>query len=274
MSHLFPIMRSAFVPCQDSESDEGKTPGGGGGGSGGSGGGAGGAFPDPNDLDQDADAAAAAAAASSFGQGLGLESEEVDFPPRRLLGPASDSTAQPTFSASARAGGAADGGGGGGSDGWQEVHPLVARRGLDFLWYLCKNSFRVTHDVLTVGPAGGDGGDGGDGGPGAKGKGKGRKGGGSSGKGKSKLVEAMDVAGEGVGFWRAGVFGVRGVAVGRRFFFVVRTGEIAFCRPCSFGWWMAGQMSILRWICGFVKSFAGASIGFVLSHVKNYGELL
>lgn len=113
---------------------------------------------------------------------MGLESEEVDFPPRRLLGPASDSTAQPTFAAARK------GGEGGDDDGWQEVHPLVARRGLDFLWYLCKNSFRVTYDVLTVGPAGGSGD--------AVAKGKGRREGGSA-KGKGKLIEAMDVAGGG-----------------------------------------------------------------------------
>lgn len=150
--------------------------------------------------------------------GLGLWSEEDDFPPRRLLGPASDSTAQPTFAAAAtsRRGG---GVGRGGEDGWQEIHPVVARRGLDFLWYLCKASFRVTHDMLTVGPAGGEGELGAPGGSGGgkggamvvgvgspvaeakgssgKGKGKGRRGG--AGKGKGKLVEAMDVAGVCVG---------------------------------------------------------------------------
>lgn len=94
---------------------------------------------------------------------------------------------------------------------WQEIHPLVARRGLDFLLYLCKTSFKVTYDMLTVGPAGGDddlarggvlegawgaglgAGAGGAKGSSGKGKGKGRKG--SSGKAKGKMVEAMDVAG-------------------------------------------------------------------------------
>lgn len=124
-----------------------------------------------------------------------------EFPPRRLLGPASDSTVQPMF-ATARSGSGA-------GDGEITVHPMVARRGLDFLWYLCKTSSRVTYDMLTVGPAGGDddssiraGGTawGAAGlvssvaepkGP-SKGKGKGKRG---SGRGKGKQAEAMTVAG-------------------------------------------------------------------------------
>ena len=112
------------------------------------------------------------------------------------------------FAAAARGGGGGGGGDWGGGSGedeeWQEIHPVVARRGLDFLWYLCKTSFRVTYDMLTVGPAeGGDdlalapgGGvvEGGARGSSGKGKGKGRRGG--SGKAKGKAVEAMDVAGE------------------------------------------------------------------------------
>lgn len=171
---------------QDSDSDDGKTPGGGGGGD------------TPHDGDADL---------STFGP----LSEEDDFPPRRLLGPASDSTAQPTFAAAAGTirGGNGEDGRQEGED-WQEVHPVVARRGLDFLWYLCKTSLRVTYDMLTVGPAGEEddtaGGSGGVIVQGAragsssapseakgKGKGKGRRG--RPGKGKGKLVEAMDVAG-------------------------------------------------------------------------------
>lgn len=143
--------------------------------------------------------------------------DEDEFPPRRLLGPASDSTAQPTFTAAA-------GPGGRGGDDTFVVHPIVARRGLDFLWYLCKTSSRVTYDILTAGPAGGDdsdsaetsdagrrvgaGGGGnatgiggnvlGVGGPvaeakGIESKGKAKKVG--SPKGKGKQSEAMDVAG-------------------------------------------------------------------------------
>lgn len=158
-----------------------------------------------------------------------------DFPPRRLLGPASDSTAQPMFApaaatamgsaaVAARRGVGSDVGVSGEGGGERErpivvVHPVVARRGLDFLWYLCKTSSRVTYDMLTVGPAGGDDGSGGGGAAGngesgrggnealsvlsspvaeskGKGKGKGRRGGGGSSKSKGKQQsEAMDVTG-------------------------------------------------------------------------------
>lgn len=222
---------------QDSESDESKAPGGGSGSGGGSGGGGGGGDPS---LDPDPDANSAL--------GLGLESEEVDFPPTRLLGPASDSTAQPTFAGSGSGSGAKrrEEGGDGGEEGWREIHPVVARRGLDFLWYLCKTSFRVTYDMLTVGPA--DGGGGELSSPGG-GKGKERGGGGGrvgggSGKGKGKLIEAMDVAG-GTCSWVTGVGllvakgGGRGLLywfrvwsiVKRYFLFLCRTNDISYHTP-------------------------------------------
>lgn len=178
---------------QDSESDDGKTPGGAGASGGGSGGGSGNA---PNDGDLDAVGT----------DGRWWLEDGTQFPPRRLLGPASDSTVQPTFAAAARRG--EEGGGSSvGGNYWQDIHPMVARRGLDFLWYLCKTSFRVTYDMLTVSPAGrGDGvlaasPQGGKRGAAreskgysGKGKGKGRAAG-SSGKGQgNNITEAMDVA--------------------------------------------------------------------------------
>lgn len=190
--------------CQESDSDDGNKPAGSGAADGRGDGGAPFNSNDNNDLGL-AD--------------LGLWSEGEEFPPRRLLGPASDSTAQPTFAAAARSGGGA------GGDELHHVHPVVARRGLDFLWYLCKTSFRVTYDMLTVGPAGGDDALGGLSASGAegvaalrspvaeakgssgKGKGKGRRGGALSGsKGKGKVVEAMDVAG---GCWSMQHVGLR-----------------------------------------------------------------
>lgn len=108
---------------------------------------------------------------------------------------------------------ATDSGGGGGGRGTEDtmvVHPVVARRGLDFLWYLCKTSSRVTYDMLTAGPVGGDGDGSGDvdGGVGAsgaresgaaepkgsgKGKGKGRRI--ATGKGKGKQTESTALPG-------------------------------------------------------------------------------
>lgn len=88
--------------------------------------------------------------------GLGLGSEDEDFPPRWLLGPAFDSTAQPTFaSASASSVRRQDGGNWGmNRDVYEEIHPVVARRGREFLHFLCKTSLRVRYDMLTTGPAG------------------------------------------------------------------------------------------------------------------------
>lgn len=37
---------------------------------------------------------------------------------------------------------------------YREIHPVVARRGREFLHYLCKTSSRVRYDMLTTGPAG------------------------------------------------------------------------------------------------------------------------
>lgn len=95
-----------------------------------------------------------------FDAGLGLGSEDEDFPPRWLLGPAFDSTVQPTF-ASASASSIKrkdDGDWGMDSDMYGEIHPVVARRGREFLQFLCKTSSRVRYDMLTTGPAG-EGGD-------------------------------------------------------------------------------------------------------------------
>lgn len=190
---------------QEFDSEDGKPTGGGGGG-GGSGGGsspnndtAGDPVPPPLNL----------------GRVQEERGAQDDFPPRRLLGPASDSTAQPTFVASAfrsndttRRGGNDRGRAAGGVGDDMVVHPMVARRGLEFLWYLCKTNSRVTYDMLTVGPAGSDGTGDDDIAGGTsdsrtssvaeskgsgKGKGKGRRV--TTPKGKGKQSEAMDLPG-------------------------------------------------------------------------------
>ncbi|CAN0026803.1 unnamed protein product, partial [Discosporangium mesarthrocarpum] len=61
----------------------------------------------------------------------------LDLQSHGLLGPGTDSVAQPMF----------------GSRTSNEIHPMVARRVLDLLWYLCRTHSRATHEMLTVGPA-------------------------------------------------------------------------------------------------------------------------
>ena len=145
---------------------------------------------------------------------MGPWSEDEEFPPRRLLGPASDSTPQPMFAATAgtSVGGSGAGGAGIGRRGIHvhEIHPMVARRGRDFLHYLCKTSPRVRYEMLTTGPADDGNGDGEGHEPALTGslgethfsgktKGKGKKStqAAQHNKGKGKMVvEAMDVGGK------------------------------------------------------------------------------